>query len=145
MSDCVFCGIVDGNKEARKLYEDEHVLAILADKPCALGHVQVILKKHTGLLKDVPNDIVSNLFWVASFAASAVFEYFGVQGTNIILHDALQGHEHPVLEVVPRKFDDGLDFQWVPKEYSEEENAVAFEKLKDKAFFIGKVKEEKKK
>ncbi len=144
MSDCQFCGIVHGKSEAKKLYEDEQVLVILAEKPCALGHAQVILKKHAGSLDGLPKDVLASLFWTASFTASSIFEYLGPQGTNIIYHDALKGHEHPVLDIIPRKFEDGLDFQWQPKELSEQENTTAFEKLKDAAFFIGKEKPEAK-
>lgn len=142
---CLLCEVVTGKKEARKIYEDEHATVILPDTPAVLGHVQVIPKKHVHSLKEITHDVATHLFWVSSFTASAIFEYLGVQGTNIILHDSLKGHEHLSLEVVPRKFDDELDLQWAPKELSEEENNQAFEKLKDKAFFIGKEKQEKKK
>lgn len=145
MTGCLFCDIVKGKKEARKIYEDENAIAILPDNPAVPGHVRVIPKKHAHSLKDIAKDAATHLFWIASFAGSAIFEYLGVQGTNILLHDGLKGHEHLTLEVVPRKFDDNLDLQWAPKELSEEENNQAFERLKDKAFFVGKEKEEKKK
>ncbi len=142
MTECLFCDIIEGKKEAKRLYEDDKVIAVLAEKPSALGHVQVILKSHASLFKKLETEVVQHFFWTASYAASSIFEYFGVQGTNIILHEGLTGQEHLVLHVIPRKFDDGLDFQWLPKEYTEQENATAFEKLKDKAFFIGKGKQE---
>lgn len=46
MSDCLFCRIVRGEIPAKKVYEDEHVLAFHDIRPLAPVHVLVIPKAH---------------------------------------------------------------------------------------------------
>ncbi len=133
---CQTCALLE-KKDLLNVYEDEKLMVILPEKPAAHGHLQVILKKHFSL-KELSQDDMQHLFWTASYAASSVFEYLGVQGTNIIFSNGIKGYEHLLIDVVPRTFDDGLDFQWVPKELPEAETAAAFDKLKDRAFYIGK-------
>lgn len=43
---CIFCDIVSGKVEAKKLYEDEHVLAFYDVNPQAPVHFLVICKDH---------------------------------------------------------------------------------------------------
>ena len=46
MSECVFCKIVGGEIPAKKVYEDEQVLAFHDIKPQAPLHLLIIPKKH---------------------------------------------------------------------------------------------------
>lgn len=46
MSDCIFCKIVAGEIPAKKLYEDDEVLAFWDISPQAPVHFLVIPKKH---------------------------------------------------------------------------------------------------
>ncbi len=55
MKDCIFCRIVAGEIPVTKVYEDENFIAFLDTHPQALGHVQVITKKHYRWVWDVPN------------------------------------------------------------------------------------------
>ncbi len=43
---CIFCDIVNGKVSAKKLYEDEHVLAFYDVNPQAPVHFLVICKEH---------------------------------------------------------------------------------------------------
>lgn len=52
MSDCIFCKIVAGNIPAKKVYEDEHLLAFHDISPAAPVHVLVIPKQHVSSLAD---------------------------------------------------------------------------------------------
>jgi histidine triad (HIT) family protein len=52
MSDCLFCRIVSGDIPAKKVYEDEHVLAFEDIQPRAPTHVLIIPKKHIRGLKE---------------------------------------------------------------------------------------------
>src|SRR5690606_22233860 len=54
--DCLFCKIVAGDIPARKLYEDEHVVAFHDIAPQAPVHFLVIPKKHIGMLTDLTAD-----------------------------------------------------------------------------------------
>lgn len=44
--DCIFCKIVQGEIPAKKVYEDEHVLAFHDIQPAAPTHILFIPKKH---------------------------------------------------------------------------------------------------
>ena len=46
MADCIFCQIVDGAIPAKKMYEDEQVIAFNDINPQAQVHVLVIPKRH---------------------------------------------------------------------------------------------------
>jgi histidine triad (HIT) family protein len=52
MAECLFCKIVEGAIPAKKLYEDEHVLAFDDINPQARVHVLVIPKRHMVSLDD---------------------------------------------------------------------------------------------
>ncbi len=52
MKDCLFCGIIGGKVPARKVYEDEHLLAFEDIHPQAPTHVLVVPKKHIRGLKE---------------------------------------------------------------------------------------------
>lgn len=55
--DCIFCKIVKGELPAKKVYEDEHVLAFHDIHPIAPVHVLMIPKKHISSLLDIqPQD-----------------------------------------------------------------------------------------
>lgn len=54
---CVFCEVVAGRAPARKVYEDDDVVAFHDIHPQAPTHVLVIPRKHIGSLLDVePGD-----------------------------------------------------------------------------------------
>lgn len=46
MSDCLFCKIIDGSIESKKVYEDEKILAFHDVSPQAPTHVLVVPKQH---------------------------------------------------------------------------------------------------
>jgi histidine triad (HIT) family protein len=51
--DCIFCKIIAGHIPARKLYEDEQVLAFHDIRPAAPIHFLIIPKLHIPSLKEV--------------------------------------------------------------------------------------------
>jgi len=52
MNDCIFCRIVRGEIPAKKVYEDDRVLAFDDIQPMAPVHVIIIPKKHIATLMD---------------------------------------------------------------------------------------------
>ena len=53
MSDCLFCRIVRGEIPARKVYEDEHVVAFRDISPVAPVHILVVPKEHVGSMAEL--------------------------------------------------------------------------------------------
>ncbi len=55
-SDCLFCGIVNGNVDAQIIYEDEAVLAFRDINPQAPKHVLIVPRKHVASMNDLAAD-----------------------------------------------------------------------------------------
>jgi histidine triad (HIT) family protein len=53
MSDCLFCRIVRGELPAKKVYEDEFVLAFHDIRPVAPVHVLVVPKQHLSSMAEL--------------------------------------------------------------------------------------------
>ncbi len=60
--DCLFCSIINGEIPAKKLYEDDNVVAFLDIFPVSDGHVLVVPKKHYVELKEMPSNEIAQLF-----------------------------------------------------------------------------------
>jgi len=74
VSDCIFCRIVDGKIPAKKVYEDEDILAFNDINPARPVHVLVIPKKHiTSLATVVAEDtpVLGKMLAVANEIATA--------------------------------------------------------------------------
>ena len=74
MSDCIFCKIVAGQIPAKKVYEDEDILAFNDINPARPVHVLVIPKKHiTSLATVVAEDtpVLGKMLAVANEIATA--------------------------------------------------------------------------
>ena len=67
--DCLFCKIVSGEVESKKVYEDSRVLAFEDLNPIAPIHILIIPKNHISSaddLTDQNSDIVGYIFRIAS-------------------------------------------------------------------------------
>jgi histidine triad (HIT) family protein len=87
MSDCLFCGIVNGRIKADVVYRDETVIAFKDIVPRAPVHILIIPTAHIAMLSDLtPNDdkIVAAVFR----AAGKLAEQLGVakSGYRIVVN-----------------------------------------------------------
>lgn len=149
---CAICDLIKGKKGM--LFEDEQIAIILAPKPAAPGHIILAPKVHAPILEQVPDFIIGKLFDKANKVSIAVFETLGAEGTNIIANNGIaagQTANHFLLNVLPRRENDGLNFAWQPRQLSEEEMSTIELKLREESKDIGifekeqeKPKEEKK-
>ena len=136
------CNICESlNDKSKVVYEDDSCFAVLGDS--ILGHIKVYPKKHTIKAEELKDDEIEHIFATASYAATAVFETLGAQGTNILSSNTGK-EEHFCINVLPRNMNDDLNFQWEQKVLQDEEMNDARERIKDKADYIGieKKKEE---
>jgi len=116
------------------LYEDSLIKIKLSSKPMVKGHVEVYPSRDVKELSELSDEEVVKLFFGASYAASALFELIGAQGTNIILNES---DERLCIHVLARFENDGLNFLWSPKKFSPEELSSTAKTVKDKIdFFI---------
>jgi histidine triad (HIT) family protein len=69
MSDCLFCGIIDGRVKAKVVYRDDAVVAFNDIRPRAPVHILIIPRKHIASVLDIePNDgeLIGQIFQVAA-------------------------------------------------------------------------------
>lgn len=119
---CVFCAIAEGKISAKKIYEDDFLIASLDINPANKGHVILFPKVHVEILSLMKD--VGHLFNVANRISSVVFETTNAEGTNIFVANGLaagQKMPHVVVHIIPRFKDDKVNFGWDKKEISEED------------------------
>lgn len=148
MTDCILCDTVKGKVKSEKIYEDAKVFAILAPTPAAIGHVIVIPKFHYQIIEQIPDYEIAHIFKTVNKLSSAVFEATGAKGTNVIVQNGVaagQSIPHVCVHIIPRNENDGISFQWPPKQLTEEEMSTVELKLKEGAEKIGEFEVEEKK
>ena len=93
MSDCIFCKIVDGKIPAKKVFEDDDLLAFNDINPARPVHVLMIPKKHitslaTATLEDTP--VLGRMLAMANEIATA---QGSPDGFRIIINTGRVGHQ----------------------------------------------------
>ena len=119
MTECDVCKIVNNKEAFHVIYEDEICFALLHESPAVPGHTMVIPKTHTTIIEELDDKIVEHLFVVCNKVSTILFDKLGAHGTNVIVNngiDAGQDLPHVVINVLPRSENDGLDFEWTPKQ-----------------------------
>ena len=64
---CIFCQIIEGKVQAKKIYEDEKSIAILDINPANPGHILLLPKEHYSVMPQIPEEEVAHLFMVSKF------------------------------------------------------------------------------
>ena len=96
------------SNETEHLFETDELIATIPNKIASKGHIKIKAKnKHTS---------VEDFFYLASYSATAVFEYLGAHGTNIIIDES---DENLTAHVIPRFSGDNLNFLWTPNKMDE--------------------------
>ncbi len=147
---CSICKVIEEGHDF-VVYQDDKLMAVLAEKPTVAGHIQLFPKEHFTIIEQVPDNIIKHAFSVANKLSTALFDSLGAQGTNLILSNGVaagQKHAHIILNILPRTQNDNMSLEWQPKQLSEEEMSAIEIKLKEHTEKIGKEepkKEEKEK
>lgn len=118
MTSCIFCRIVAGAAPARKVLEDDSVLAFLDTNPISIGHTLVIPKPHFVNVYDLPEELLARVTSVAKRLALHYRTALGAQSVNL-LHSAGRAARQDVfhfhLHIIPRHDDDGLHLGYRPR------------------------------
>lgn len=110
---CIFCQIIAGKVQSRKVYEDEKILAILDINPANPGHVLLLPKEHYSIMPQMPKDEISYIFTIAKRLSNTLLRGIGAQGTNILVANGVaagQRAQHFMVHVIPRMGNDGIEF-----------------------------------
>lgn len=140
---CVFCQIVAGKVQSKKVYEDDIVLAVLDINPANPGHILLVTKEHYAIMPQIPDDEVAHVFMVAKSLSNSMLRSIDAQGTNIFVANGIaagQRAQHFMVHVIPRKQNDGVDFVLPQKSMEQSEIEAVGNKLI--AVLGGKVEEE---
>jgi len=118
VTDCLFCGIVAGDVESSRVYEDEHVVAFMDIRPVTRGHTLVVPRRHAASLAELDPEDGAHVFR-ASMAVAAAIRRSTIpsEGVNLHLADGeAAGQEvfHVHLHVVPRFAGDGFGLRFPP-------------------------------
>lgn len=128
MDDCVFCKIIKGDIPARKVYEDDDVIAILDLSQVTKGHTLVISKDHVRNILDYSDDLAARVFSKIPKIAKAVKGFDpDCKGLNLLMNNeeiASQSVFHGHVHLLPR-YDktDGFGLKWETHsdDYSDED------------------------
>jgi len=129
---CIFCHIISGKVQSRKVYEDDKVLVILDRNPANPGHMLVLPKEHYTIMPQVHDDEISHLFIIARAMSNISLKSLEAQGTNIIIANGVaagQKAQHFMIHVIPRKEKDGIIFTLPQNKLDDEELHSIQEKL----------------
>ena len=121
---CIFCQIVQGKVQSRKIYEDEKALAILDINPANPGHALLMTKEHYSIMPQLPDEDIAHIFMAAKALSNSMLRSIDAQGTNIIVMNGIaagQRAQHFMVHIIPRKDKDGVEFLLPQKTMSQEE------------------------
>jgi diadenosine tetraphosphate (Ap4A) HIT family hydrolase len=118
VSDCLFCGIVAGDVEASRVYEDEDVVAFMDIRPVTRGHTLVVPRRHAAYLAELDPEDGAHVFRASMLVAAAIRRSpILSDGVNLHLADGeAAGQEvfHVHMHVLPRFEGDGFGLRFPP-------------------------------
>jgi len=93
MSDCIFCRIVSGEIPAKKIYEDDLVLAFHDINPVAPVHFLVIPKAHVASMAELDAEHEAMMGRVMTVAARLAREQGATDGFRTIINTGRVGRQ----------------------------------------------------
>ncbi len=117
---CIFCQIISGEINARKIYSDDVCVVILDINPANPGHMIILPKEHYSFMPEMPEDVTSHIGMVAKHLSQAAIRGLKAQGTNVLVSNgeiAGQRALHVMIHVIPRMEGDkvvGFDIPATP-------------------------------
>ena len=128
---CIFCQIIAGKIETKKVYEDNLLIGILDINPAAKGHVLFMPKEHYPIMPLIPEETFKQLVNKTKEVDKCVKEAMLCKETTIFIANgaaAGQQSSHFMLHIIPR--DGGLEVLDVKgKEAKKEETQEMTAKL----------------
>lgn len=110
---CIFCQIIAGKVQSKKVFEDDKAIAILDINPANPGHILLLPKEHYTIMPQIPEDEITHIAMVAKSLSNILLRSIGAQGTNIIVANGViagQRAQHFMVHIIPRMEKDDLKF-----------------------------------
>ncbi len=100
MNKCVFCEIVKGNMQSRKIYENKYSIALLDAFPLIEGHTLIITKEHKTKIQDLSTYENNDIFSLLHAIVNTVEKTMECESTLIAIHNGKEaGQEIPHLHI----------------------------------------------
>ena len=133
MSDCLFCGIVEGSIPSQTVDSDERTVAFMDINPATPGHALVVPRAHSEDLMAIEPEDLAAATAAARRLARRMDEVLKPDGFNILnccRPAAWQTVFHYHWHVIPRYEDDPLKLPWIPRGGPEDEIAAIAARLR---------------
>ena len=82
---CIFCHIISGKVQSKKVFDDETCIGILDINPANPGHVLLLPRKHYSIMPQVPRDEIGHMFMVSKSLSNSMLRALNVNGTTIFV------------------------------------------------------------
>ena len=108
---CIFCHIISGKVQSKKIFEDDDTLAILDINPANPGHILLLPREHYTIMPQMTDNDIGHLFMVAKALSHASLKALKAEGSNIFVANGIaagQKAPHLIVHIVPRKSNDGI-------------------------------------
>ena len=102
---CVFCQIIGGNVDSKKIYEDKFCVAVLDINPATPGHILLLPKDHYTVGPQVPEKVMTHLGMVTKALSHACLRVLKCKGTSVFMANgaaAGQQAQHFIVHVIPQ-------------------------------------------
>ena len=129
---CIFCHIVRGDIPAKKVFEDDKVLAVLDINPAVSGHILLLPKEHVAVMPQMKDELVGHMGMVGKQLSAALIRSMKVEGTSIfVANGAAAGQRAPhfMLHVIPRGVNDGVQLELEERKLDDKLMNAVFVKL----------------
>src|SRR3989344_2466237 len=77
---CIFCHIIAGRVQSKKIFEDDQTIAILDINPANPGHILLMPKEHYTIMPHMPENEIAHIFMVSKALSNAMLRALEVQG-----------------------------------------------------------------
>ncbi len=127
--DSIFSKIIRGEIPAHRLYEDDHVIAILDINPLSEGHTLVIPKEPSATIDELSDDAAASIGRVLPRVTRAIKKTTGARAVNILQNNGREAgqevdHVHfHVIPCYPDRDQAGLKKNWTPGSLDQEAGA----------------------
>jgi len=130
---CLFCNIANGAMESATIFENSEFKVILDKFPSGKGHTLIMPKEHYDDIYELDAETAGKLFALTTIVAKALKTILGCDGLNILQNNgALAGQtiKHFHMHVIPRFENDGMDFTWETKAFSDDDLTALADQIK---------------
>ncbi len=130
---CIFCKIISGEMQGKKVYDDSLMQGILDINPWTKGHVLMMPKEHYPIMQFLPDSTFRHIFSRMPGLIRALRDAMLMTGANILIaNGAVAGQQSPhfIIHLLPREAGDGLDrFAFDTKKTTDGERAESTRKM----------------